>query len=325
MVNIIKSNCFLEKSKAKKQLIKEREKEEYNNEIIKEINFVSVSKKYRIVGSASIKNVLYSSDYDLNEYIIENKKTLDEALKHVYKIFLDKFKYAEVKSNKTYIMDFKCGVDSNGNAIRWNYEDMKKGRKGDYNFIDCLIQGGKNLVKLDVISFFNGKFLEISDIYYLNVKGHKNYEELTKEEINKSLKDEENELIKEGNYYKSLKRLFSQERIKNNGKITPLIEKLLNFFNSDIGIMGKAKSDLDVIIDLLDKYPNRVYKEDIQSAIQSIKYSLSYVTNININNIIKDLDKIKNIKELERIRDNILKIINNEAYNCFFKKSKLKN
>ena len=110
-------------------------------------------------------------------------------------------------------MDFKCGLDKDGNPLRWTYKDMIKGynevNKIKYGFLPALIQNGNNLVKLDCIEYYNGRFLEISDIYYIKIKQMQNYKNYNKTDFINELKKDYNELYKEGDYYKCLKRLFS--------------------------------------------------------------------------------------------------------------------
>jgi len=303
-----------------------RTKDDYNTQVLDKIDFMSISHKYRIIGSASIKNILYSSDYDVNEEVFNPKHTPAQSLEYIYKMFLDKFKYASKREHKTYIMDFKCGIDDKGEPLRWNYEDMKKGYKKvngrQYDFTDCLLQEPPNMVKLDVISFYNGRFLELSDIYKIKIGNKKNYKMETKETIMKNIEEEETELIKEGNYYKALKRLFSSRKISSNFTIDNKIERIIDFLNSDIGIVGKSKSDLDVLIDLYEKYPKEVYAEDIYSNIQIVKQFLSSITKYNMRPIIEMLNRTQKVKTLKDVRDKLLKLTNQEAL-IFMKKEGL--
>ena len=294
-----------------------RTKDDYNTQVLDKIDFMSISHKYRIIGSASIKNILYSSDYDVNEEVFNPKHTPAQSLEYIYKMFLDKFKYASKREHKTYIMDFKCGIDDKGEPLRWNYEDMKKGYKKvngrQYDFYDALMMKPPNMVKLDVVSFLNGRYLELSQIYKIKIGNQINYKMEKTEDIKNRLDEETMELIKEGNYYKALKRIFSFRKIHQNAHIDKKIERIIEFLNSDIGIVGKSKSDLDVLIDLYEKYPTQVYAEDIYSNIQIVKQFLSSITKYNMRPIIEMLNRTQKIKTLKDVRDKLLKLVNQEA------------
>ena len=143
---------------------------------------MSVSGKYRLVGSANISNLMYNSDYDLNEF--ESNK----SFKSIYQIFKNKF--IQAKEDKlTYITDFKCG-EIHGEPLRWDYDDIIKGFKQietyKISFEDAIKT--KGLTKLDVISIVSGKFLEFSEIYYLKINNVKYYENIDKVSIKRELK-----------------------------------------------------------------------------------------------------------------------------------------
>ena len=290
---------------------------DYSNDILDKLSFLSISKKYKIIGTASIKNILYSSDYDMNEYVMNPKHTQSTSLEYIYNLFLKKFEYAEKRENRTYIMDFKCGIQENGEPLRWNYEDMKRGykiiNKVTYDFLHSLMEAPPNLVKLDVISFLNGRFMDMSEIYNIKIGKLRNYKLLSKESILLNIKKESEELKAQGNYYKALKRIFSMRRLQEKNHINKKTREIVALFNSDIGIIGKSKSDLDILIDVMKKYPKRVYPADIKSNIQLIKYFLSYVTTIPMERIIEQLDRSKTIPQMEKIRDELFHITNSSA------------
>jgi hypothetical protein len=253
----------------------------------------------------------------MNEYVMNPKHTQSTSLEYIYNLFLKKFEYAEKRENRTYIMDFKCGIQENGEPLRWNYEDMKRGykiiNKVTYDFLHSLMEAPPNLVKLDVISFLNGRFMDMSEIYNIKIGKLRNYKLLSKESILLNIKKESEELKAQGNYYKALKRIFSMRRLQEKNHINKKTREIVALFNSDIGIIGKSKSDLDILIDVMKKYPKRVYPADIKSNIQLIKYFLSYVTTIPMERIIEQLDRSKTIPQMEKIRDELFHITNSSA------------
>ena len=117
-----------------------------------------------LIGSNSLKGMLWANDYDLNQ----NLQATDSitVLNGLYKEFLHMFDEAYKKSGY-YITDFKNGV-YHGDAIRWEYEDMKRGYRilGDhmYTFQECLLHDD-NIVKLDLCLVHNRLFTDINMLY----------------------------------------------------------------------------------------------------------------------------------------------------------------
>ena len=120
---------------------------------------MSVAGKYQIIGSSNITNLIYNSDYDLQEY--DNFKSTDKA----YHIFKTKFKSAKMNPN-IYITDFKCG-EIDGQPLRWTYDDMMLGENQGITFKSAMLQ--KKTIKLDMVCIIGGRYLEFSDNYYFKI------------------------------------------------------------------------------------------------------------------------------------------------------------
>ncbi len=89
--------------------LKEKNRISFSNALKNVFSLVSFNGNYNISGSGNLRSILYPSDYDLFEEIIE-KKSKEEALKEITKKFQEKFKL--IKQNKNiYLIDFKCGID----------------------------------------------------------------------------------------------------------------------------------------------------------------------------------------------------------------------
>ena len=153
------------------------------------------------------------------------------------------------------------------------------------------------MIKLDIVYLLNGSFIEITEVYFLKIGNHTNYNEneLNSEEITKNLQNELKELIDEKQYFKALKRIFSILLIdeKNN----TLQNKLINFFNSENGILYKANADLKILINVIENNFKKPNINDIKNNLQVIKQNLSIQTEThkNCSKIIDDICKIKNI------------------------------
>ncbi|MEI7669309.1 MAG: hypothetical protein WCJ33_04440, partial [Pseudomonadota bacterium] len=289
-----------------------RTEHNFNRATSKVFHLMSISGKYRIVGSANIADLMYCSDYDMNES--EELKSFDV----VYHSFKTKFKSA--KNNKdVFITDFKAGVHD-GKPLRWTYDDIMKGNKTvdnvNISFEDAI--KSKGLVKLDCICIVGGKYLEFSDIYYFRVGGVKYYEKIDEKSVRRDLKKSMHEEYELGNWMKFSKRVFSLAVLDGKKK---LIDDLCVYFNGPTGFMNKQLSDLK-IIELIMKQTFRKPKiQDIDNNLQSIKQNLSFHSGLSLPDaIIGKIDMIcdaKTMKKKLQIIDFVIgelsRIINKDA------------
>jgi hypothetical protein len=289
--------------------------------LIDVFNIISLTRKYKVIGSSNLKNINYNSDFDLADFYDNSKPTVKKVVKYFQFIY----KTLDSKSSYSYITDFKCGLNSNGEALKWTKKEVKENKKQllDGSFItldNAILQ--KSTIKIDVISFINNTFIEISENYYIKINGVSNYDklELNNDEIIESIKQSEKDEVKDNNYNKALKRFFSWNYAKN--KNAPILIKLVEFFNSSVGILNKARSDLDVIILLLEQ-DIPVSVNQILSAIDNIKFQVSYNT---IEDYTDDFLRLENLKSkkilyssLVHLREKIYKLVNSLSKE-FYKK-----
>ena len=130
-----------------------------NDKIEKLGAIMSLESKVNVVGSASIKRNIYYSDYDLFETI--KNKTPTIILNH----FRSVFNIIKAQPNSV-ISDFKCGSSPNGEPLRWDYSEINLGVNNGISFEDAIKQ--KGIIKLDIITFVNGRYVEITEVY--NIK-----------------------------------------------------------------------------------------------------------------------------------------------------------
>jgi hypothetical protein len=248
---------------------------EFSKKVQDVFNLLSVSRKYKIVGSGALQDIKYSADYDLNELFkdeISDKKSL---LDELYTVFRNKFIKAKLDPN-LYITDFKCGEDSDGEPLRWSYEDMIRSYKRMANgriihFKDCLLM--KAVMKLDIIAYIDGYFVEFSDNYFLKLGNDANFfpHDISQDHILNSLKhDYAFQIQSAGNVFKALKRAFSYYRLQGEGKNADKLESLTDFFNSETGLMYKLRSNLDTILTLLDQDFKKPKMEQIRTNLKRI-------------------------------------------------------
>ena len=62
--------------------------------------------------------------------------------------------------------------------------------------------------------FINSRFIEVSEVYNINLDGEPNMDYST-DEVLKELTTDYKDYVKEGNYMKALKRMFSIIKMKN--------------------------------------------------------------------------------------------------------------
>jgi len=279
-----------------------RQDNDFTNDLQSVFNLLSVSKTYKIIGSSNNKLMRFHSDYDLNETIPTNEKLIN--IYHKFKKI-----FVETKKDKNiYITDFKCG-ESKGEPIRWNYNDMMKGIKNGVKFTDAL----KNPVvcKLDIIVILDNKLNEITNNYFLGET-----EESTKKQHIESLENDFNKLVREKTYMKALKRYYSILKINNKDD-----NDIIDYLNSDVGLMSKVRSDLDLLLLAMDK--TNISIDIIKHNLQIIKYELSDVLKYNFSKKLDEITNLKNPTDLYRqikiLSDKIFKIVNKCVYKDFLK------
>ena len=100
------------------------------------------------------------------------------------------------------------------------------------------------MIKMDIVTLLNGRFIEIMEVSNINIDNESN-SDYSKEYIMKELKDDMNEQTKEGTLIKALKRKYGLLNLENKNKAVR--EKLIDYFNSPIGLLNRCKSDLETI------------------------------------------------------------------------------
>jgi hypothetical protein len=230
---------------------------QYNNNIKKIVELMSMESKINIVGSAKIKRNIYYSDYDSFMTVKGKTKNI------IYNHFMSVFKIIKSVDN-TIITDFKLGENSKGEPLRWTYEEIKRRENNGITFEDALKQ--KSIIKMDVVTLLNGRFIEISEVYNIYFDGESN-SDYSIENIRKELTDDMNEMIKEGNLMKALKRKYSLLNLDNKDKM--IREKLIDYFNSPIGLFNRSKSDLETLLIVIESPKFDI--DEIRNSLQMLK------------------------------------------------------
>ena len=227
-------------------------------EVIKLISFHSNAPI--IMGSARYLYYNYPSDIDLWSLIHESKNK-EEFRKETVRIFQDMMKEL-LALNNIYIIDFKIELE-NGNKLRWKAEEIINGKLGKINLSDVVLDN--NMIKLDIIFYHNSLFTEFSNIF--QIMGA-NYVPKTSVEIVDMIKGDIKDLLAEGNYFKSLKRIYSIAQIEKDAE---LIKLIFPFINGPCGKLGQIRSYLESIILLLSKYRDEDLVQKIYSSVALLK------------------------------------------------------
>jgi hypothetical protein len=235
------------------------------------------------LGSNSKKGILYPSDFDLFSPIKEDAAALAH---HLQQVFKKPFKY---------LIETKIGEYKNKKLI-WTQKQIQNGTNKGITLEQAIKMDA--LIKTDIILPQGNSFVEISIIYNTKYQTQK-----TKEQIESEFEDEIKEYSK-NNSFKALKRLYSL--LSLDDKNMKLKEKLIKFFNSDLGLVNKVGNDLSTLSLLVSKF--RIHYKKIYDNTQMLKEKMSVIPWISV----KKFDEItsKNYKSkikeiIEYIRDKV--------------------
>ena len=260
---------------------------QFTDEKVELFELVSMTDKYRVEGSSNIEKIINYGDIDLLE--IAKKQSHKEILNHFQHVFLEIKKFPRVV-----ITDFKCG-QKNGAALRWTYEDLKKGTKKGISFLDALKM--ESTIKLDVVVNLD-RFLEITTVYDFGL----NYKEISDEDFIRDLKNDYRKQVKTNNLYKAIKRIFLIMKITD--KKNKMLIKFINYFNEPNALLYRLKSDLETTLLVINEPKFKLI--DVKNNLDNIKESLS---SFPLDNKMIDIRK-KSKKQINTLIPIQIKIVN---------------
>ena len=251
-----------------------REPSDFSAPAKKAMDLLTVTRNFVIIGSAGLKQSKYYSDIDVNELYqkpTDNETSLDNLLK----AFQDKFKRIEAEPT-LFISDFKCGMGSDGEPLRWSAADIRRGWKElddgrRLTFQEALLQ--KTTCKMDVIAFVDGRFVEVSDNYFIKLGDAANYFpfDFNKNKILNSIEHDYDEYFyAAGNLFKGLKRAFAYWKLKDPEQYKLELKTLLDFFNSPVGLLYQNYSSLGTLLDLIESNPRKPIVREVKKSLQQI-------------------------------------------------------
>ena len=121
-------------------------------------------------------------------------------------------------------------------------------------------------------------------------------------------------MINEGNLMNALKRRYSLLNLDNKNKM--IREKLIDYFNSPIGLLNRSKSDLETLLIVIESPKFDI--DEIRNSLQLLKESISaFPVENNLEEIsklkTKDKMKVPIYKQILRLKE----FINKHAQNMF--------
>lgn len=301
-------------------MFKTRQPNQINNEIVDVINKFAIKGKWKMIGSNSLRSIQYGSDYDIESissgegakgiarhfqkayasakkdktiWIIDFKCGVDPRL--VYRGDYSKLSVEEYLKNPLISKAKKkriLGLSGEEQIeairdlfiLRWNAKEVKAGVKkmpiGDgatRSLEDCIFD--KTILKIDLITKVGDQFAEISENYYIKFGDKSNLMDESKEDIEKDLEDDIQYYSKMDSF-KALKRLFSLLQIEGKKKHKAELEKLVDFFNGQVGLLNKVRAELSILEKVIDSDFQAVTWEDVEANLQHIKELISKIYEI---------------------------------------------
>lgn len=203
-------------------------------------------------------NGIYSVSKNL---LSDSMKLFDKGL--LTKSDLYKIEFAATRQNNNEdIYDIIYKLFREYRILRWTSKEILDGEK-DLPLRDPItIEEATNintLTKIDEISIIGGRFVEITNVYFLFYNDGTELKSIeTEYDPEITLKDHIEQLYYSDMYYnpfKCIKRMFAYGRLDRKAN-RRLLQILLPFISSNTSQMYQIKSEIDTIILLLEKFDN---------------------------------------------------------------------
>ena len=157
-------------------------------------------------------------------------------------------------------------------------------------------------MKIDLLGKVGNQFAEVSENYTVKTKdGKTNTVPITPEEIEEDFEDEIQYYSRKDSF-KALKRLFSL--LSHEGGNEKALEKLVEFFNSQVGYLNKIRNELKILVEILEQDFRKVDFKDVEENLQYIKEQISNIYQIPVNSsVFSDIDDMTEKNALPRINE----------------------
>ena len=308
------------------------------------IKSFSLEGKYRLLGSQALRAIQYGSDYDIETdvkgssgdriakmlqkayheaksnpdyWITEFKAGWDDRL--IYRgdystDSIDEYlkEHADIIPNSRAVAIRRAKGDKEIELIRdlfllrWKPAEVKRGWKkmidGSKKYLKDAVMD-KTRMKIDLLGKVGNQFVEVTEVYTIKNKEGTNFVPQTKEELCDEYEDEIHYYSKT-NAFKALKRLFSALKLDGEKENLPAMEKLVGFFNSQVGYLNKIRNELGILELLLTQDFRKPHWDDVEANLQYIKEQVSDIFELPIKEkVFSTIDDMTPANALARIRD----------------------
>ena len=197
----------------------------------------SVGGMQHILGSYS-KRVLFPSDIDLHETLNLNSSPEAACLEIAKRLHRSLTALSSAPGVR--VTDVKLGEDGQGQAYHWSARQLLHAPVDE---IASLIRGTK--CKIDAAAWVPelARWIEVACLYSFST--HQEPLNFTPTEETNTLAEDEAEFVREGDYYKALKRMASQGKHE---------AALASYFDGASGALSQVISDLRLLELLAEKH-----------------------------------------------------------------------
>jgi hypothetical protein len=230
----------------------------------------------RLVGTGSMASQYYPADFDMLCQVKE-KYTPEKLTKDFQKIVsqID-------NTNKLFFIEFKLQQLAKGKKKEQEKHKVFDTKDLNLEFFSAFFNPNTELCKIDAIIWYDGKFKEVSCIYFFSTKP------LIMADYIKALLEDGKQYYDDGKIYKSLKRLMLSAKYENPPDKN-LIIAITRFFNSMVGKLYEMDNIIQASLIYMKKYGA---DERIKLFIQNI--GLGHMNPDKLEDLSKDYQKIIN-------------------------------
>jgi hypothetical protein len=209
--------------------------------------------------------------------------------------------------DKNDLLDF-C---TNLYKVRWSAKDIKKGKvvlfNGEDFYFKDLFQS-KSVIKLDIMFFDGERFEEFSNMF--DIVNNNRSMTTESEDYLQSMKNDIKMFVKDGNYFKAVKRLYS---VAKHEKETRTIANSLMIINGKPGELYRLRGLVANIQLVLEHHSSKPVLEKSKIALQYV-YGHAVLSTRTRNMVLKCI-KSRTRKTFVKLLGNIIENINIQSQN----------
>jgi hypothetical protein len=261
-----------------------------------------------IIDIGKLENGIFTPASDLLN-VLQEKTKIGLFNKNEYKTMFNALKMVhENQDTNIHSMayDYIFDLIRDKRILRWSKKELLEGYKiisnGEYYPLHLALSD-ETIVKIDVISLVNGKFVEVTNIVFLGYadidqNGETIYIPVNVSEENlhsKGLSPDIEKLYYSNKFYspfKACKRAYAEMRRIRNFDYLPQIAPIIRY---EISLLYQLKGQIETFLIILEKTISHYYVKLINNQLQEIKGRLVYVLDISQEGIIKLSKEIDDI------------------------------